>query len=296
MATEATSPGDPDRRARLLKIATTASVATASLLVVAKLAAWLLTGSVSLLASLVDSVMDVMASAVNLMAVRWALAPPDEEHRFGHGKAESLAGLGQSAFIAGSAVFLVFQAADRMVNPRSLDHLGVGLAVMTFAMIATALLIALQRFVIKRTGSVAIRADSLHYVSDLLTNAGILAALGLAWAGWLWADPLIGLAVAGYILWSAVKIGIDAVQTLMDRELPQKEQQRIIELASAPSEVLGVHDLRTRQAGSVRFIQMHLELPAALSLAEAHIVSEQVSAQLKAEFPGADVSIHQEPA
>lgn len=289
-------PEPPDRRARLLKIATTASVATASLLVVAKLAAWLLTGSVSLLASLVDSVMDVMASAVNLAAVRWSLAPPDEEHRFGHGKAESLAGLGQSAFIAGSAVFLLFQAVDRMVNPRALDHLGVGLAVMAFAMIATALLIALQRFVINRTGSVAIRADSLHYVSDLMTNAGILAALGLAWAGWLWADPLIGLAVAGYILWSAIRIGTGAVQTLMDRELPREEQQHIMEVASAPREVLGVHGLRTRQAGSVRFIQIHLQLPASLSLAEAQVVSEQVSAQLQAEFPGADVSIHQEPA
>src|SRR5690606_26756911 len=184
--TDASRQDDARRRARLLKIATTASVATASLLVATKLAVWLLTGSVSLLASLVDSIMDVMASGVNLLAVRWALEPPDEEHRFGHGKAESLAGLGQAAFIAGSALFLVFQAADRFINPRPLEHLGLGIAVMLFSMVATALLIGLQRFVIARTGSVAIRADSLHYISDLLTNAGILVALGLALGGMLW--------------------------------------------------------------------------------------------------------------
>lgn len=257
---------------------------------------WLLTGSVSLLASLVDSLMDVLASGVNLLAVRWALAPPDEEHRFGHGKAESLAGLGQAAFIAGSAMFLVFQAADRFVNPRPLEHLGLGIAVMMFSMLATALLIGLQRFVIARTGSVAIRADSLHYVSDLLTNAGILVALGLAMGGWLWADPLIGLVVAGYIFWSALKIGVEAVHMLMDRELPEDEQRQILAIATRPSEVVGAHELRTRQAGPVRFIQLHLELPPDQSLRRAHAISEQVAEDLRAAFPGADVIIHQDPA
>lgn len=280
----------------MLKIATTASVATASLLLAVKIGAWLLTGSVSLLASLVDSMMDVLASALNLVAVRWSLAPPDEEHRFGHGKAESLAGLGQAAFIAGSALFLVFQAADRFFSPRSLQHLEVGLGVMAFSMLATTLLIALQRFVISRTGSVAIRADSLHYVSDLLTNAGVLVALVLAMGGWLWADPLIGLVVAGYIFWSALQIGHGAVHMLMDRELPAEEQERILAAATAHPEVAGVHDLRTRQAGPVRFIQLHLELPADMSLSRAHVISERVTAELRATFPGADIIIHQDPA
>ncbi len=266
------------------------------MLVAAKLAVWLLTGSVSLLASLVDSMMDVMASAVNLVAVRWSLMPPDEEHRFGHGKAESLAGLGQAAFIAASALFIVFNAADRFVNPRPLEHLGIGVGVMLFSMLATLLLIGLQRFVIKRTGSVAIRADSLHYLSDLLTNAGILVALGLALGGWLWADPLIGLAVAAYIFWSALRIGTEAVHMLMDRELPAGEQQRILAIAGRAPEIVGVHDLRTRQAGAVRFIQLHLELPPALPLLRTHAIAEQVAAELRAEFPGADVMIHQDPA
>jgi ferrous-iron efflux pump FieF len=263
--------------------------------VAAKLGVWLLTGSVSLLASLIDSVMDVLASGINLLAVRWSLAPPDEEHRFGHGKAESLAGLGQATFIAGSALFLVFHVIDRLLNPQPLEHLGIGIAVMVFSMIATALLIGLQRYVIRRTGSVAIRADSLHYVSDLLTNAGILVALALALLGWLWADPLIGLVVAGYILWSAIRIGFDAVNTLMDRELPEEEQQRILAIAAGTPGVLGAHALRTRQAGTVRFIQVHLDLPAELSLARTHAIAAQVTDELRAVFPDADVIIHQDP-
>jgi ferrous-iron efflux pump FieF len=265
-------------------------------LVAVKLGAWLLTGSVSLLASLVDSLMDVIASAVNLAAVRWSLAPPDEEHRFGHGKAESLAGLGQAAFITGSALFLVFHVADRFVNPRPLEYLGVGIGVMVFSMVATAMLVALQRLVIHRTGSVAIRADSLHYVSDLLTNAGILVALGLAVYGWLWADALIGLAIAAYILWSALRIGIDAIHMLMDRELPDDEQRRILQVALGEPEVLGAHDLRTRQAGPVRFIQLHIELPPEMPLARAFAISERVAARLRATFPGADVIIREDPA
>lgn len=266
------------------------------MLVVAKLGVWLLTGSVSLLASLVDSMMDVMASAVNLVAVRWSLVPPDDEHRFGHGKAESLAGLGQAAFIAASALFIVFNGADRFINPRPLENLGMGVAVMLFSMLATVLLIGLQRFVINRTGSVAIRADSLHYLSDLLTNAGILVALGLALGGWLWADPLIGLVVAGYIFWSALKIGVESVHMLMDRELPEGEQQRILAIAGRLPEIVGVHDLRTRQAGAVRFIQLHLELPPELPLLRTHAIARQVAAELRAEFPGADIMIHQDPA
>lgn len=286
---------DPSRR-RLLTLATVWSVATAAALVAVKLVAWLLTGSVSLLASLVDSMMDVLASALNFAAVRWSLAPPDEEHRFGHGKAESLAGLGQAAFVAGSAVFLVIQAIDRLVTPRPLDHLGIGIGVMLFSIGATMVLVAVQRYTIRRTGSVAIRADSLHYLSDLLTNVSVIAALGLALAGWQWADAVFGLAIAGYILWSAAQIGAAAVHMLMDRELPPDEQARILAIARRHPEVAGAHDLRTRQAGHVRFIQLHLELGADMPLVKAHAVTERVAGELRATFPGADVIIHQDPA
>ncbi|MEJ2513924.1 MAG: cation diffusion facilitator family transporter [Gammaproteobacteria bacterium] len=271
-------------------------MATAVVLFALKLVAWFMTGSVSLLASLIDSLMDVMASGINFVAVRWSLAPPDEEHRFGHGKAESLAGLGQAAFIGGSALFLSFQAVDRLLNPVPLERLDVAVWVMVFSIAATGGLVLLQRYVIRRTESLAIRADSLHYVSDLLTNLGILAALGLALAGWGWADAVFGLAVAAYIMWSAARIGVDAVHMLMDRELPEEEQRRIMEIARGHGEVAGAHDLRTRQAGHVRFIQLHLELRPDMPLLRAHAVADRVAADIRAVFPGADVMIHQDPA
>ena len=271
-------------------------MSTATVLFAVKLGAWFLTGSVSLLASLVDSLMDVLASGINLLAVRWSLAPPDNEHRFGHGKAESLAGLGQAAFIAGSALFLSIQAVDRLLQPVALERLDLGIWVMVFSIVATLALIVLQRYVIGRTGSLAIRADSLHYVSDLLTNLGILVALALVTAGWLWADAVVGLAVAAYIAWSAVRIGLDSVHMLMDRELPDEEKQRILEIAGGHPEVAGFHDLRTRQAGHVRFIQIHLELRPDMPLVRAHAVADRVAAEIRAAFPGADVIIHQDPA
>lgn len=286
---------DCGARARLLTLATRAAVMTAVLLVGLKLATWWFTGSVSLLASLVDSLMDVAASGINLLAVRWALAPPDDEHRFGHGKAESLAGLAQAAAIAGSAAFVLLHAAERLANPRPLDHVGAGIVVMVLSIIATALLVGLQRHVIRRTGSVAIRADSLHYVSDLLTNAGVLLALALALAGWPWADAVIGLVIGAYVLWCALRIGHQAVQTLMDRELPPKEQQRILALAQADPEVLGARDLRTRQAGAVRFVQLQLELDGGLPLARAHEIATRVAAAIEADYPGADVGLHLAP-
>lgn len=288
--------GDTARRGRLLRRATTWSVATAAVLIGVKASASVYTGSVSMVASLVDSLMDALASLVNFFAVRFALAPPDEEHRFGHGKAEALAGVAQAAFIAGSAAFLALQAVDRLLQPRVVENVGVGFAVMGFAIAATLLLLAVQRHVIRETGSVAIRADSLHYVSDLLANVGVIVALLAATRGFPRADGLFALLVAGWILWSAWQIGVNAVQTLLDRELPEAEQARILEVARAHPEVAGAHDLRTRQAGSVRFIQLHLELRPDMPLLRAHAIADQVSAELQRVYPGSDVIIHQDPA
>mgnify|MGYP001815192448 CR=1 FL=1 len=288
--------GDPARRGRLLRLATTWSVATAAVLIGVKTAASVYTGSVSMVASLVDSLMDALASLVNFFAVRFALAPPDEEHRFGHGKAEALAGVAQAAFIAGSAAFLALQAFDRLLQPRALENVGAGLAVMAFSIAATLLLLAVQRHVIRQTGSVAIRADSLHYVTDLLANFGVIVALLAASGGFPRADGLFALLVAAWILWSAWQIGVSAVQTLLDRELPEQDQVRILDIARAHPEVEGAHDLRTRQAGAVRFIQLHLELRPDMPLLRAHAIADQVSAELRQVFPGADVIIHQDPA
>ena len=217
----------PLDRAGLLKLASVASVITASFLIVAKLAAWYVTGSVSLLASLVDSVMDSFASLINLFAIRYSLQPPDEEHRFGHGKAEPLAGLAQAAFIAGSAVFLVFHAIDRLRYSHELEQVGIGIGVMILAIVLTVILLGIQRYVIRITNSTAIRADSLHYVTDLLTNMSILLALYLSTLGLTWADPVFAIAVAIYIFYSAFHIGHEAFQQLMDRELPDEILEKI---------------------------------------------------------------------
>jgi len=283
-------------RAGLLKLASIASVVTAGFLIVAKMAAWYVTGSVSLLASLVDSVMDSIASLINLFAIRYSLQPADEEHRFGHGKAEPLAGLAQAAFIAGSAVFLIFHAVDRLRFSHELNQIGIGVGVMILAIVLTLVLLVIQRYVIRRTNSTAIRADSLHYVTDLLTNASILLALYLSNLGWTWADPVFAIAVAIYIFYSAFNIGHEAFQQLMDRELPADILERIQATAMSHPEVTGTHETRTRQAGHTRFVQMHLELDENMSLRRAHAIADTVEAEIMAFLPGAEVIIHQDPS
>lgn len=286
---------DPERRAQLLRLATTASVTTAVVLIGSKFGAWVMTGSVALLASLIDSTMDALASAINFFAVRYALQPADEEHRFGHGKAESLASLGQATFIAGSAGLLFLEAIDRLIHPVPLQSAGVGIAVMGFSMVATLVLLGIQRHVIRVTGSTAIKADSLHYLTDLIVNASIILALVLAVYGWPGLDPLFGVGIAIYVVYSAWGIGREAVSHLMDHELPDEVRERMVALAHAPPEVLGVHDMRTRQSGHQYFVQIHIELDDSLPLNRVHDVAESVEQSIRKEFPGSEVIIHQDP-
>lgn len=282
-------------RGGLLKLASVASVLTAGFLIVAKLAAWYITGSVSLLASLVDSVMDSIASLINLFAIRYSLQPADKEHRFGHGKAEPLAGLAQAAFIAGSAIFLILYAIDRLRFSHPLEQVGIGIGVMVLAIVMTLILLAIQRYVIQRTDSTAIRADSLHYKTDLLTNLSILLALYLSTLGWTWADPVFAIAVAIYIFYSAFQIGSEAFQQLMDHELPDEILQQIRNTALGHAAVRGIHEMRTRQSGQTRFVQLHLELDPNLSLKQAHEIADEVEKEIKGFLPGAEVIIHQDP-
>lgn len=287
---------DMGKRATALKRATYASVATALVLIAVKLAAWLLTGSVSMLASLVDSLMDSIASFINLLAVRYSLQPADSEHRFGHGKAEPLAALAQSAFISGSAVFLILHAFDRLRNPYELHAVGIGVGVMVFAIGLTLVLLTYQRRVIKLTGSTAIHADALHYAADLLANLAIIAALLLAARGWTWADPVFAALVALYIAIGALRVGREAIQQLMDHELPAAVQQQIMAIARQQAAVKGAHDLRTRKSGQAVFIQLHLELDDNLPLVKAHAIADQVEKDIGAAIPGAEVIVHQDPA
>ncbi len=286
---------DSSRLSRLLRLATYASVATAGILIAGKLVAWLMTGSVSVLASLVDSMMDVAASLINLFAVRYSLMPADKEHRFGHGKAESLAGLAQATFIAGSAVFLMLHAFDRLLHPRPLEDVAVGIGIMVFAIVSTLVLLAIQRHVIRETGSTAIRADSLHYLTDLLTNASIIIALLLAGFGWQGADSVFAMGIVLYILYSAWHIGHDAFQLLMDRELPDEQREQIRRAALGHAQVRGIHDLRTRRSGQDLFIQMHMELDDDLSLLDAHAIADAVDLEIRKLYPEADIIIHKDP-
>ena len=284
-----------DSNARLLRLATYASTATACLLIAVKAGAWFMTGALSVMASLVDSLMDAAASLINLLAVRYALKSADEDHQFGHGKAESLSGLGQACFIAGSAIFLLLHAVERLITPQPLDALGTGIGVMAFSVVATLLLLSFQGYVINRTNSTAIRADALHYRTDLFTNLAGAAALFMVSIGWPLLDPLCAVGIACYILYSAWEIGQEAMQVLMDRELPEETRQTIRKLALAHAEVLNVHDLRTRQSGQTIVIQFHLDLNQDLSLAVAHQVAKEVEQAVMGTFPQADVIIHQDP-
>lgn len=285
----------PEETAKLLQLATYASISVALMLIVAKLIAWGLSDSVSLLATLIDSVLDALASLINLIAVRHALTPADKEHRFGHGKAEALAGLSQSMFIAGSAGFLLLEAGRRFISPIAVEAVGIGMLVMVFSIFATLLLLGFQNHVIRKTNSTAIRADALHYRTDLLVNGSVILALWLSVQGWAGFDALFGCAIAIYILYSAWEIIVVSYDHLMDRELPDEQREEIAELVLQHRSTLGLHDLRSRHSGAMTFIQLHLELDDDLSLLEAHKISDEVEMSLSEAFPGSEIIIHIDP-
>ena len=287
---------DPERARLLRRRATNLAVAAAALMIVGKLGAWLATDSVSLLSSLADSVMDVLASLINLYAVRQALQPPDREHRFGHGKAEPLAGLGQALFISASAIFLIVEAVGRILEPEPIARAPLGIGVMVFAIIVTTALVTYQRRVVRLTGSTAIRADALHYASDILMNIGVIAALALAMTvGWGLADPIIALVIAAVIIHAAVRVARGAIQQLMDREFPEQDRERIRQIVLEHPDVLNCHDLRTRRSGIDSFIQVHVEMDSSLTLLRAHEISDDVEARIRKVFPHAEVLIHADP-
>ena len=283
---------DPAETAKLLRLATYASISVALILIVAKLIAWGLSDSVSLLATLIDSVLDALASLINLIAVRHALTPADKEHRFGHGKAEALAGLSQSMFIAGSAGFLLLEAGRRLISPIAVESVGISMLVMVFSIVATLLLLSFQAHVIRKTNSTAIRADALHYRTDLLVNASVILALWLSVKGWAGFDALFACAIAIYILYSAWEIITVSYDHLMDRELPDEQREEIERLVLQHKSARGLHDLRSRHSGTVTFIQLHLELDDDLSLLEAHKISDEVELCLLEAFPGSEIIIH----
>jgi len=279
-----------------MRRAAIASVTVSLFLVAIKTFAYFVSHSVAMLASLADSALDLFTASLNLVAIRKALTPADAEHRFGHGKAEPLAGLAQGAFIAASALFLVIQAVNRILAPEPIDNSIAAMIVMCIAIACAILLILYERRVVAKTGSLAVEADQNHYLGDLATNLGVVLALVLsAYLGWTLADPLIAIAVAGIMVWSAFNVGRDSFNQLMDRELPDEERGRIRQIAESHDAVRNVHDLKTRAAGLSTFIQLHLALDPDMRLSEAHKVSDAVEQAILIAYPGADVIIHQDP-
>jgi len=287
---------DDKQNEKLMRRATLASVTVALFLIALKFVAYILTGSVSLLSSLIDSVLDSLASILNLVAVHHALSPADKEHRFGHGKAEPLAGLGQAAFIMGSSLFLLFETINRFINPRPLEYGDVGIMVMLVSLVATVLLVLYQRHVVRKTGSIAIQADSIHYFSDIALNLGVILALFLAaYMKWTLADPVVAMCIALYIIYTAWKIVRQSLDQLMDRELSEGDREKIMHIINSHPDVISMHALRTRASGKDIFIQVHLDMDGAKALEDTHRVSDEVEGKLQAAFPNADISIHQDP-
>ena len=280
-------------KARLVRIATYTSVVIASLLLLLKAYAWWETESVSILASLLDSAIDIAASIMIVIAVQIAQTPADKEHRFGHGNAEPLAALAQSIFIAGSAVYLIIYSIDRMVDPKPISSPDLGLIIMVVSLIMTLALLAFQRYVIIKTQSTAIKSDSLHYLSDVLANILIIISLWFSATGWL--DPILGFIIAAWILYSAIRISIEAGSQLLDHELPEATREEIKQITLSTPHVLGMNDLRTYQSGPNQFVQFDLELDDHLTLLQSHKIAENVTQRLKNKFNDIDVMVHQEP-
>lgn len=283
-------------RASLTRSAAYASIGVALLLAVLKGWATWRTGSTAMLGSLADTALDLVASVATLVGVWIAAQPADEQHRFGHGKAEALAAVTQVMLIALSASGIAFRAVERLVNGGETAAAGEGIAVSLVAIVATVALLAWQRHVIRRTGSLAIRTDHVHYQSDLLLNLVVIAALVLdQFLGFAQAHPLLGLAIAGWLLWGAWRAGADAIDQIMDKEWPEEKRQRFIALAARHPELTNLHALRTRSSGSRDFVQFHVDLPGTMSVGEAHAITERVEADVRREFPDAEVIVHIDP-
>jgi len=283
-------------RAALTTRAALASVASALFLLVLKTYAAWATASVAMLGSLADTGLDLIASMVTLFGVRVAAMPADREHRFGHGKAEALAALTQVVLISISAIGIFWRAIERLVHDERTANAEYGIAVSIVAILLTLALVAYQRSVVRRTGSVAIRTDNVHYQSDLFLNLSVIAALALdQYAGFSGADPLFGIGIALWLVWGAWQVSSHALDQLMDREWPEEKRMRFLAIACSRPEAKGIHDLRTRSSGAHDFAQFHIYVDPEMSVQAAHDVAEAIEEDLVREFPGCEVLIHLDP-
>lgn len=278
-----------------MRWATRAAMVVATVLIIAKMIAWWMSGSIAMQGSLADSVLDLMASVVTFFAVKTALIPADDNHRFGHGKAEALAGLFQAAIMAGSAVYLGLESIARLWEPKAAQASELVIAVSLLAIVLSLILVAFQSYVVSKTNSLAIAGDHLHYKGDLMMNAGVVAAATASAAGYLHADGVFGFFIALYILWGAKGVALPAIDMLMDKEMSPEARENIVNVALGNDAVLGLHELKTRTSGRDSFIQMHLEVDGALTVEEGHMISDEVEATLSEHYPDAEILIHIDP-
>ncbi len=288
-----------DERRRVIPLATRAALASVAmacfLLLLKGFAAWS-TGSVAMLGSLADTALDLLASLVTLYGVRLAATPADHDHRFGHGKAEALVALAQVVLITASAFGIAWRAVERLVKGAETEAMGTGIAVSIFAIAATFLLLWYQRQVIARTGSVAIKTDNVHYKSDLFLNGSVIVALLLDQALHIsGADAAFGILIALWLLWGAWRASNEAVHQLMDREWPEEERSQFLAATAQYPLLKGLHDLRTRKSGTLRFVQFHVWVPADWTVQQAHDRLDAIEEELQERFPGTEILIHVDP-
>ncbi len=292
---DATAP-QPARNGALLRLATVVSIIVAVALIIAKLVVWRMSGSMAVLGSLVDSGMDLIASVIAFAGVRVAAEPADAQHRFGHQKAEPVAAMAQTGLITLSALFVLYESVQRFTSPQPLEYGNLALGVMVLSLVLTLALVGFQSFVLNRAESLAVDGDRAHYIGDILANIGAIVAIFLSIQfGWHHADAIAGIIAGVFLLYAAFSIYRRAVPQLMDEELSPEERSKIDQIVMADKETLGLHALRTRKAGEQIYIQLHLELDPDMTLREAHVIADRVEDELRAEFPGADVMVHQDP-
>jgi ferrous-iron efflux pump FieF len=293
----ATASGVAPHLVRLMRLASYASVGVAVVLLIAKLLTWWKTDSLAMLSSFTDSVFDVLMSVVNMMAVRYALKPADDDHRFGHTSIEDIAGLAQCAFIFAGMSMIILQSAERLSNPHiTLSHPELGIGVSILGMVLTTALVLFQTYVTRRTKSLVIAADRMHYVGDILFNLGVLAAFVLSsWGGIVWADAAIAIVIALLVLRSTWPLGVRAFNNLMDREMPDDEKKTILDIIDAMPEIKDYHNLKTRYSGAKAFVQLHVDIDANLNFRDAHTIVDKLENAIMSAFAGADVIVHPDP-
>lgn len=272
------------------------AIGTVITLIAIKSYAYYITDSISVLGTLTDSISDLAISAMMLMAIRYALQPADEEHRYGHGKMEGIATLFQAAFLSGAAVFLILSALQRLTSPQEIESPVIAIVICAISIILSLVLVLVQSFVVKKSGSLAVEADKSHYSSDVVLNSGVIIALLIqTYNGPVYTDSIIGLMIATYILYTAYGIGKKGTDMLMDRELPDKDRRAITDIVENHPQMISMHDLRTRRMGMDVHISFDVEMNGALSLREAHDYVRELEISIIQLFPNADIIIHMDP-